>query len=195
MDAIDKIIEQINEHALEERALYEKENVQKIDTTTAQQLKTAEQEHQKLLEKQLQTTKNKYKQLRSRQQVEVRQETLVEKQGYLDRLFDEAYELMSGWTTDETRDFAEKCLKALPVERDVTLLAGGGMPENIFTEEWLRQVSKELPYNIRLGGKTADQNKGFIVDDQGVQYNFLYRDLLTEVRAQAGNEITRQLFD
>lgn len=63
----------------------------------------------------------------------------------------------------------------------------------MLSSDWLEEISNELSYTLHLG--EAIQNEGFIVDDQGIQYNFLYRDLLNELRSQAGSEITRELFE
>lgn len=192
MDAIEKIIEQINEKAVEEREIYREEALQTIQATTDQQKAAIETEHEKQLDKQLQGVKNKYKQLRSRQQVEVRQETLIEKQHYLDKLFEEAYEIMSNWSKNEMQQFAKSCLQALPINGEVMLLTGE-KNQLVLSSDWLEEISNELSYTLHLG--EAIQNEGFIVDDQGIQYNFLYRDLLNELRSQAGSEITRELFE
>lgn len=57
MDAIEKIIEQINEKAVEEREIYREEALQTIQATTDQQKAAIETEHEKQLDKQLQGVK------------------------------------------------------------------------------------------------------------------------------------------
>lgn len=49
MDAIEKIIEQINEKAVEEREIYREEALQTIQATTDQQKAAIETEHEKQL--------------------------------------------------------------------------------------------------------------------------------------------------
>jgi len=76
MNAIEKIISQMNEAAEQERAALEQEERMKIDQNFEQKRTQIETEHQKQKEKQIELLEKKYRQLRNRQQVEVRQENL-----------------------------------------------------------------------------------------------------------------------
>lgn len=195
MDAIDKIIAEINEKAEAERQHLQQDRQAEIEAKATAEIAHAQTEHEKQLDKQLKAAAAKYKQLRSRQQVEVKQATLKEKQAYLNKLFAEAYDKMAAWDEQRSRDFAEKCLQALPVTDKGVLRAGGKMPATVFSEAWLQQVAPQLSFQLELGEPLSDQEYGFIVDENGVYYNFLYRDLLNEVRNQSSNEITQKLFN
>lgn len=195
MDAIDKIIAEINGKAEAERQQLRQARQAEIEAKATAEIAHAQTEHEKQLDKQLKAVAAKYKQLRSRQQVEVKQATLKEKQAYLNKLFAEAYDEMAAWDEQRSRDFAEKCLQALPVTDKGVLRAGGKMPTTVFSETWLQQVSPQLSFQLELGEPLTDQEYGFIVDENGVYYNFLYRDLLNEVRNQSSNEITQKLFN
>lgn len=195
MDAIDKIIAEINEKAKAEGQELQQARQAEIEEKAAAEIAHAQKEHEKQLEKQLQAVATKYKQLRSRQQVEVKQATLKEKQAYLNKLFAEAYDQMAAWDDERSQNFAENCLLALPVTEAGILRAGGKMTASVFSEAWLKQVAPKLSFHLELGDPLADQEYGFIVDENGVYYNFLYRDLLNEVRNQNSNEITQKLFN
>ena len=104
MNAIEKIISQMNEAAEQERAALEQEERMKIDQNFEQKRTQIETEHQKQKEKQIELLEKKYRQLRNRQQVEVRQENLNAKQEFLRRLFADAIAEMENW--DEI-DFME----------------------------------------------------------------------------------------
>ncbi|MCH0446730.1 ATPase V, partial [Enterococcus faecium] len=101
MNAIEKIISQMNEAAEQERAALEQEERMKIDQNFEQKRTQIETEHQKQKEKQIELLEKKYRQLRNRQQVEVRQENLNAKQEFLRRLFADAIAEMENWDESE----------------------------------------------------------------------------------------------
>lgn len=197
MDAITKIIEQIDEAATVKRTAFEKEQRAQIDADFLKQKQKLEIEDQKL---QAQLTKNqkvKYKQLHARQQMEVKQETLMAKQSYLSQVFSEAYAKMQAWDVDEAQSFAASCLEQLPFEADkkVVFQPSKQMPAEIYTADWLAKLNTKLRYELHYGDPITTESYGFVVDDKGVQYNFLYRDLLNEIKATDSNSISKMLFE
>lgn len=194
MDAIDKIIEEINGKATAENQLLWQTETDRISEKLAAEKETAAKQHDKQLEKQLKGVRDKYKQLRSRQQVEVRQDTLKEKQLYLERLFQNAFQQMANWSVAEHREFAKGALTTLPVTEKAVFRSGGGMDPSVFTTDWLAEIAETLAYPLTLGTALHDSAVGFIVDEQGVYYNFLYQDLLNEIRKQDSHQITGKLF-
>ena len=64
MNAIEKIISQMNEAAEQERAALEQEERMKIDQNFEQKRTQVETEHQKQKEKQIELLEKKYRQLR-----------------------------------------------------------------------------------------------------------------------------------
>ena len=180
MDAIDKIIEEIDRKAAQERAEHKAQEEQKIVTWYESEVAKS-----KALEQ-------KFKQLASRQQMDVRQETLVQKQDYLDQLFEEAYDQMNAWDKEAIQAFAKRNLEALELKEAATLLPAGAGVKEALTKDFIQSLT--LTYPLTLGEAPHTGSAGFLVDVAGVQYNFLYRDLLQEVRNTAGNEITKKLF-
>ncbi|MCD5028504.1 V-type ATP synthase subunit E [Enterococcus asini] len=192
MDAIDKIIAEIDNKAQSERASRKAQEEAQIATWYEQEVAKAKSVHEAQLAKQTKALKQKYKQLASRQQMEVRQETLIQKQDYLDQLFEEAHEIMSKWDTSKIQRFAKDNLTALALDQKAVLLPSGASVIAALTPDYL--ASLNLPYPLELGTGKEAGTPGFVVDVSGVQYNFLYRDLLQEVRNQDGNELTKKLF-
>ena len=137
MNAIEKIISQMNEAAEQERAALEQEERMKIDQNFEQKRTQIETEHQKQKEKQIELLEKKYRQLRNRQQVEVRQENLNAKQ------------------------------------------------------EW----NNELPFTMVLSDESVAGQAGFLINDQGVQYNFLFSSLVQDIQGTMSFEIANQLFE
>ncbi|HFD6903028.1 TPA: ATPase V [Enterococcus faecium] len=194
MNAIEKIISQMNEAAEQERAALEQEERMKIDQNFEQKRTQVETEHQKQKEKQIELLEKKYRQLRNRQQVEVRQENLNAKQEFLRRLFADAVTEMENWDESEQNQFIKNALYSLPLTGKVAFIAGeksAAYLSQTLLDEW----NNELPFMMVLSDETVADQAGFLINDQGVQYNFLFSSLVQDIQGTMSFEIANQLFE
>ncbi|HEE9736468.1 TPA: ATPase V [Enterococcus faecium] len=194
MNAIEKIISQMNEAAEQERAALEQEERMKIDQNFEQKRTQVETEHQKQKEKQIELLEKKYRQLRNRQQVEVRQENLNAKQEFLRRLFADAVTEMENWDESEQIQFIKNALYSLPLTGKVAFIAGeksAAYLSQTLLDEW----NNELPFIMVLSDETVADQAGFLINDQGVQYNFLFSSLVQDIQGTMSFEIANQLFE
>ncbi|MEB7867580.1 ATPase V [Enterococcus faecium] len=194
MNAIEKIVSQMNEAAEQERAALEQEERMKIDQNFEQKRTQVETEHQKQKEKQIELLEKKYRQLRNRQQVEVRQENLNAKQEFLRRLFADAVTEMENWDESEQIQFIKNALYSLPLTGKVAFIAGeksAAYLSQTLLDEW----NNELPFMMVLSDETVADQAGFLINDQGVQYNFLFSSLVQDIQGTMSFEIANQLFE
>ena len=194
MNAIEKIISQMNEAAEQERAALEQEERMKIDQNFEQKRTQVETEHQKQKEKQIELLEKKYRQLRNRQQVEVRQENLNAKQEFLRRLFADAVTEMENWDESEQIQFIKNALYSLPLTGKVAFIAGeksAAYLSQTLLDEW----NNELPFMMVLSDETVADQAGFLINDQGVQYNFLFSSLVQDIQGTMSFEIANRLFE
>ncbi|HHQ3556130.1 TPA: V-type ATP synthase subunit E [Enterococcus faecium] len=194
MNAIEKIISQMNEAAEQERAALEQEERMKIDQKFEQKRTQIETEHQKQKEKQIELLEKKYRQLRNRQQVEVRQENLNAKQEFLRRLFADAIAEMENWDESEQIQFIKNSLYSLPLTGKVAFIAGeksAAYLSQTLLDEW----NNELPFTMVLSDESVAGQAGFLINDQGVQYNFLFSSLVQDIQGTMSFEIANQLFE
>ena len=194
MNAIEKIISQMNEAAEQERAALEQEERMKIDQNFEQKRTQVETEHQKQKEKQIELLEKKYRQLRNRQQVEVRQENLNAKQEFLRRLFADAVTEMENWDESEQIQFIKNALYSLPLTGKVAFIAGeksAAYLSQTLLDEW----NNELPFMMVLSDETVADQAGFLINDQGVQYNFHFSSLVQDIQGTMSFEIANQLFE
>lgn len=194
MNAIEKIISQMNEAAEQERAALEQEERMKIDQNFEQKRTQVETEHQKQKEKQIELLEKKYRQLRNRQQVEVRQENLNAKQEFLRRLFADAVTEIENWDESEQIQFIKNALYSLPLTGKVAFIAGeksAAYLSQTLLDEW----NNELPFMMVLSDETVADQAGFLINDQGVQYNFLFSSLVQDIQGTMSFEIANQLFE
>ncbi|MBO0450909.1 MULTISPECIES: hypothetical protein [Enterococcus] len=194
MEAIEKIVEQLNQQAdLEQRQLKEKETA-RIDQEFQAELTEIEAEHQKRLEKNVQNLENNYKQATNRQQVAQKQMILNQKQAILERVFAEAVTQMENWAPEEQRKFAHDALGKMPLQGELVFIPGE-KSQAIFTEEWLVEQSQKLTYQLTIGGEPVIGQAGFILDKEGVQYNFLYQSLVREIQQRESYQTAETLFE
>ena len=194
MNAIEKIISQMNEASEQERAALEQEERMKIDQNFEQKRTQIETEHQKQKEKQIELLEKKYRQLRNRQQVEVRQENLNAKQEFLRRLFADAIAEMENWDESEQIQFIKNSLYSLPLTGKVAFIAGeksAAYLSQTLLDEW----NNELPFTMVLSDESVAGQAGFLINDQGVQYNFLFSSLVQDIQGTMSFEIANQLFE
>lgn len=194
MDAIDKIIIQINDAAQQERETFEAERRKEIDQEFEIKRHQLEEKYQKEKTRQLDEIEKNYRQLRNKQKMATKQEILQTKQAVLQRLFSEATVQLENQSKDEQLSLIKKMLQTLPINGKVRLIAGektAGYLMPAVIEEW----NKELPFELSLDEQTEKKQAGFIIDDHGIQYNFLFSHLIQEVQETMSAEIAKKLFD
>ena len=193
MDAIEQIIKQINEDAANERAAFEtaeRKNIEQVFKQKSEQVTTTFQQQER---KQLESLERHYRQLENRQQVEARQDMLNQKQAFLDKLFDEAIEKMEAWKPQDVLAFVQTALSPLALKGEV-IFRVGEKSADIFTEEQIKDFSQKLSFTLVKDPKVIPNEAGFVLDSKGIQYNFLFSRLVTELRGSMGYELAQQLF-
>lgn len=194
MDAIDKIIMQMNKTAQEERTLLEATKRNEIEQEFEMKRLKLENDFQKQKVRQLEGIERNYRQVRNRQQVESRQETLNEKQNFLQRLFTDAASQLESQSKEAQIELITEMLHTLTLTGQVRLILGEKTVAYV-SSEVIDKWNKELPFELVLDEEVVEKQAGFLIDDQGVQYNFLFRNLIREVEETMRFEIAQQLFD
>ena len=108
-----------------------------------------------------------------------KQEGIKQAHKELETLFAAAYQKMNGLAPDTVQHLAENTLMQLSVSGEVIFRCGQQQSASL-TKDWLTAVNQRLPYLARMG-KPLEQ-AGFIVEDNGVFYNFTYQALLEEYK-------------
>ena len=177
MSAIDNIIEQIESQARSERESFEKKELARLDEVYQQKFNLLAQDKERQLKKQAEMLDKKYKQLHNRQEVEARQTILNEKQRYLEQLFVQAAEEMAAWSAEKMQDFAQKALVNLDLDHEVQFISGE-YSKKAYSADFIAQMNTQLPFSMKLADEIIDKQAGFIIDDGGVQYNFIFENLI-----------------
>lgn len=192
MSAIEKIIEQMKTKADEELAVLEADEKQRIDSEYEANAAQMAESFEKQRTKQLSMIQSKYRQLSNRQKIESRQQTLNQKQQLLNRLFEEAKQAMEEWDQAEMQAFARAVLPQIPLKQAGNFLPGE-KSQTYYTEDFIKSI--ELPYSLNYATNTVPKQAGFIVDCDGVQYNFLFSNLVTDVQAELSYELAQDFIN
>ena len=124
MDAIDKIITQINETAQLERASFEEMKRKEIDQKFEVKKWQIEADFQKEKASKLEEIERSYRQLRNKQKMQVKQEILNVKQEVLQRLFTEATLQLENEPKEEQLALMKQMIQTLPINGTARLIPG-----------------------------------------------------------------------
>lgn len=194
MDAIEKIIEQLNQEAQLKQTEFQATEKARIDQEFQAGLQEIELEQKKRYENQIHQLEEKNKQQKNRQQVAAKQANLNLKQKLLDEMFVAANEAMNTWSIEEHQNFASAALTKLAVSDSLQFISGE-LTKDAYTKEWLANQNAQLTYQLTLAEEVIPNQAGFILDKEGIQYNFLYQTLVEEQKETLSFELAQTLLD
>ncbi|MGC6767846.1 hypothetical protein ACYSNR_11620 [Enterococcus sp. LJL128] len=192
MDAIEKIVEQILEKGKEEAAAYKTVEKERIENEFAEQAAAVEIQEKKQIKKNDEQMKKAFKQKQNRQQLEVKQTTLNDKQELLSRLFKETVEKMNHWDLTTFQQFASGILANLELAGEVEVSVGEFSQDKI-SQEWL-QTFNTTDLKLTLSDQLIRKESGFVLAKDGIEYNFLFSTLVQEIQTAESYKIAEMLF-
>lgn len=181
MDAIDKMIAELDQEAQTKRERLAAAERARISETMARDWAKKESDLQLRAQQAKKQAEKNYQQAQNRQASAAKQQQMVKQNEYLTQLFEQAYQQMVAWTPEELQSFAENVLQQLPISGTVTFHAGPEQAAHL-DAAWLTAYQPKLPYQIKEGAPLTEA--GFLVDDNGIQYNFTYQVLLDEYKKE-----------
>ncbi|MBF0010040.1 hypothetical protein HAX40_03460 [Enterococcus casseliflavus] len=181
MDAIDKMIAELDQEAQTKRERLAAAERARISETMARDWAKKESDLQLRAQQAKKQAEKNYHQAQNRQASAAKQQQMVKQNEYLTQLFEQAYQQMVAWTPEELQSFAENVLQQLPISGTVTFHAGPEQAAHL-DAAWLTSCQTKLPYQIKTGAPLTEA--GFLVDDNGIQYNFTYQVLLDEYKKE-----------
>lgn len=109
---------------------------------------------------------------------------LASRQEKLLAVFDKAYEKMQAWDAETFGNFVNDVLKTLDANKTYQLSLGE-----------LSQHSLTLPSNVTLSNETIPNEAGFVLETEGIRYNYLFRALLGDMSQDMLGRLSKQLED
>ena len=124
MDAIDKMIAELDQEAQTKRERLAAAERARISETMARNWAKKESDLQLRAQQAKKQAEKHYQQAQNRQASAAKQQQMVKQNEYLTQLFEQAYQQMVAWTPEELQSFAENVLQQLPISGTVTFHAG-----------------------------------------------------------------------
>jgi V/A-type H+-transporting ATPase subunit E len=135
-----------------------------------------------------------YQQLYSRQELMFKQNVNQKKQFLIDEIFKTVFEDMKNWDREKFLKNAVPTLTANDLTGQVSVILGEYSKEFI-TGEQLKLLSEshgKVCYVLEEA--TVPGDGGFLLEQDGIEYNFLYSGIIGEIREKKEMELARQLF-
>jgi V/A-type H+-transporting ATPase subunit E len=192
MDAIENMIEEMNQKGQQEIDAYVEKERSRIDRKfLAEQEQLLIQQEQEISKRQTQLLKE-FKQTQQRQTLDIRQTTLNQKQEYLNQLCLAAVTKMTEWSAAEFQQFLAEQLYALPLTGTAEVKLGEQSKEKLSQEQLDQLTTATIQW--QLAEDYLPKESGFVVSQNGIEYNFLFKALVAEIQQTEGFKLAAALF-
>ena len=121
-----------------------------------------------------------------------KKEILQEKRRLLDSVFDEVYSLMSGWSGVTLVQFIQSAVAQLPKQEKITLVLGEATASQLSQED-IHQLTNAS--ELEVSQKTLKQKVGFVLQQSGIEYNYLFDALLKDLKQEYSPELAKKAFE
>ena len=121
-----------------------------------------------------------------------KKEILQEKRRLLDSVFDEVYSLMSGWSGVTLVQFIQSAVAQLPKEEKITLVLGEATASQLSQED-IHQLTNTS--ELEVSQTTLKQKVGFVLQQSGIEYNYLFDALLKDLKQEYSPELAKKAFE
>ena len=121
-----------------------------------------------------------------------KKEILQEKRRLLDSVFDEVYSLMSGWSGVTLVQFIQSAVAQLPKQGKITLVLGEATASQLSQED-IHQLTSAS--ELEVSKMTSKQKVGFVLQQSGIEYNYLFDALLKDLKQEYSPELAKKAFE
>ena len=121
-----------------------------------------------------------------------KKEILQEKRRLLDSVFDEVYSLMSGWSGVTLVQFIQSAVAQLPKQEKITLVLGEATASQLSQED-IHQLTNTS--ELEVAQTTLKQKVGFVLQQSGIEYNYLFDALLKDLKQEYSTELAKKAFE
>ncbi|WP_035053322.1 hypothetical protein [Carnobacterium pleistocenium] len=126
-------------------------------------------------------------------QINKRDQILSEKQKVLRAAFNEAEKQMNQWTDSEFQQFLLLVLQQHKNSESIELVLGQNSVDKVSTD-WINNTAKKVA-NIESSTEVISKKNGFILKKNGIQYNYLFDELIKDIKGQLVSSVSKKLFD
>lgn len=175
--AMRKEIEETKIQAEEELQAFESEEVQKRTRQKEEIKNKAEQ---------------RYTIRKNTLEIKRRNEVLAGKQNILNAVFKEANTKLDNLDKADFKTFTLGVLNQFDEDAALTIKLGAKSAA-IFDKTWLDAFTGKT-FTVRVSEETIANESGFIIEKDGIDYNFLFNNLIEDIKMDILPEISKELF-
>ncbi len=139
--------------------------------------------------------KETYEKKIQRIELEKNQSIMLEKQAYLKKVIDKMAVKLKTLSKEESQSFMSSIFISNDLSGQIDVLIGELSQETI-TQEWLDQLANqnEMPVTYVLSSEVISNDGGFILSQDGIEYNYLYSSILDQISEEKEYDIVSELF-
>lgn len=193
-NATQMMVDRILEKGHEENKIFYEEKKKELETEFSQQIETIESGKAIQTERIVSRIEREYQQLYNRQELAFKQKVNQKKQFLIEEVFRMVFEKMKNWDRESFLKNLSSILKSNELTGFVKVIPGEYSKEFI-TDEQLEVFAKQHgSVQYVLGESVVPKDGGFLLEQAGIEYNFLYSSIIDEIREKREMELARQLF-
>ena len=184
----------LNQGKIENDAYFDKESYV-LNEDFKQKMTKIETDKEARYQKQRAVIKETYEKKIQRIEVEKNQSIMLEKQAYLKKVIDKMAVKLKTLSKEESQSFMSSIFISNDLSGQIDVLIGELSQETI-TQEWLDQLANqnEMPVTYVLSSEVISNDGGFILSQDGIEYNYLYSSILDEISEEKEYDIVSELF-
>ena len=184
----------LNQGKIENDAYFDKESYV-LNEDFKQKMTKIETDKEARYQKQRAVIKETYEKKIPRIELEKNQSIMLEKQAYLKKVIDKMAVKLKTLSKEESQSFMSSIFISNDLSGQIDVLIGELSQETI-TQEWLDQLANqnEMPVTYVLSSEVISNDGGFILSQDGIEYNYLYSSILDQISEEKEYDIVSELF-
>lgn len=184
----------LNQGKIENDAYFDKESYV-LNEDFKQKMTKIETDKEARYQKQRAVIKETYEKKIQRIELEKNQSIMLEKQAYLKKVIDKMAVKLKTLSKEESQSFMSSIFISNDLSGQIDVLIGELSQETI-TQEWLGQLANqnEMPVTYVLSSEVISNDGGFILSQDGIEYNYLYSSILDQISEEKEYDIVSELF-
>lgn len=119
-----------------------------------------------------------------------KKEVLQVKRDLLASIFTEVEEILNSWSGQTLLQFIQSAVQQLPVGEETVLLFGEGTASKLGDSE-----RATLQQQVTVSQETLPHTNGFVLRQAGIEYNYIYKDLMEDLTQEYSPELARKAFE
>lgn len=192
MADLEKITQQVIDKekvSLDNQIKKERENAEE-EIQAAKQ--SAEEKKQRQSERIDQDVNNQYEIELNSISINERNEKLKIKQSYIEQVLNKVQSKLDAVDAESFKSFTTDILKQFSDAKHLNLVLGE-KSKGLIDDNWLSSINVD-GLDVSLSDKTVPNESGFLLEDENIEYNFLFSELIKNNKNEYIRQIDQKLF-